>query len=151
NLKRCRAEALVEKALAEAEQEPGAHEARININVLGDVVCDEYLMGCALRLAIANALQFSQPGAQHMVQIRGGQSADGSWAFEIADNGVGLAREYWDKAFHMFWKLDRHRPAPSLGSGLAIVRRVLRRHGGEARFIDTGEGACLELKLPARS
>src|SRR5262249_38041592 len=138
------------KALREAEQEPGAHAALVDINVTGELIGDEYLIECALRLAIANALQFPKAGADLKVEISGGPSPDGGWIFQIADNGIGLAREYQEKAFLMFWKLERHRVTTSLGAGLSIIRRILRRHGGDARFIDRNAGACLELRLPGR-
>jgi len=149
-LRCCSAEVLVEKALREAEQEPGAHSALVATDVSGHCLVDEYLMGSALRLAIANALQFAKPGVQLKVAISGGSTADGGWSIRIGDNGVGLAPEYREKAFRMFWQLEPHHPGAGPGSGLAIIRRIVRRHGGEARFLDCAAGACLELRLPGR-
>src|SRR5262249_37295234 len=150
-LRSCSAEALVERALREAEQEPGAHVALVATDVSGDLVGDEYLMGCALRLAITNALQFAKPDAELKVAVSAGSTPNGGWSIRIGDNGVGLAPEYREKAFRMFWRLDPHRPGAGPGAGLAIVRRILRRHGGEARFLDCAAGACIELCLPGRS
>jgi signal transduction histidine kinase len=52
----------------------------------------------------------------------------------------------------MFWRLNPDDTAGGVGAGLAIVRRIVRRHGGEARFVPGAAGACVEVELPlARS
>jgi light-regulated signal transduction histidine kinase (bacteriophytochrome) len=70
------------------------------------------------------------------------------WRMQIADNGLGVEPAYRDKAFGMFRRLNGESAYPGVGAGLAICRRVARRHGGEVRFLDCAEGACVELALP---
>jgi signal transduction histidine kinase len=48
----------------------------------------------------------------------------------------------------MFQHLNGEEAYLGVGAGLAICRRIARRHGGEASFIDRAEGACFELALP---
>jgi signal transduction histidine kinase len=66
----------------------------------------------------------------------------------IADNGQGIAPEHRERVFGMFQHLNGEESYLGVGAGLAICRRIARRHGGEARFIDRAEGACFELALP---
>jgi signal transduction histidine kinase len=48
----------------------------------------------------------------------------------------------------MFRRLNGEDEFPGVGAGLAICRRIARRHGGDVRFIECEGGACAELSLP---
>jgi light-regulated signal transduction histidine kinase (bacteriophytochrome) len=48
----------------------------------------------------------------------------------------------------MFHRLHGEDAFPGVGAGLAICRRIARRHDGALAFLDRAEGACIELALP---
>ena len=139
---------VVERALAELAASDGGHPARISIDVVGDVFADARLLIMAVRLGLANALQFGREGADLAIDVKGALDKDGGWRLEIADNGEGLPRQYHEKAFGMFWRLDPS--APGVGAGLPTIRRIARRHGGEARLLEAVEGVRLEIAIPAK-
>jgi signal transduction histidine kinase len=66
----------------------------------------------------------------------------------VRDNGVGVEPRHREAAFAMFRRLNGGDVYPGAGAGLAICRRIARRHGGEARFVDCAEGACVEFAVP---
>jgi light-regulated signal transduction histidine kinase (bacteriophytochrome) len=137
---------VVERALVELGQREAARAAHIEVDVTGEVFADARLLILAIRLALANALDAAREGIDLSIVIRGANDRDGSWVLEIADNGEGLAREYRERAFAMFWRLD---PATAgIGAGLPTLRRIVRRHNGEARFLEAGVGAHLEITIP---
>jgi light-regulated signal transduction histidine kinase (bacteriophytochrome) len=70
------------------------------------------------------------------------------WVGRVMDEGIGLDPAYHEKAFRMFWRLNPDCTASGVGAGLALVRRIVRRHGGEARFLPSAAGACIEVGLP---
>ena len=70
----------------------------------------------------------------------------------VTDDGPGIAAADLDRVFDRFTRLDdgRARDAGGAGLGLAIVRELVRRQGGEVRLTDAGPGLRVEIRLPAR-
>jgi light-regulated signal transduction histidine kinase (bacteriophytochrome) len=145
-LRRWPARSVIERALVELKSNHSALEAAVRVDVEGDVYGDARLLIAAARLALENAMKFGRDGAPVIVEVRGRMDADGAWRLQISDNGEGLGRQYWDKAFGMFWRLDPD--TPGLGVGLPMLRRIARRHGGDAYFADAEVGARLEIVIP---
>jgi light-regulated signal transduction histidine kinase (bacteriophytochrome) len=79
---------------------------------------------------ITNAVKFrgDEPPRIH-VSVREG---DGEWTFSVADNGIGIEAEYFDRIFVIFQRLQGRAEYPGSGVGLAICKRIIERHGGRA-------------------
>ena len=54
-----------------------------------------------------------------------------AYRFAVADNGPGIAAKYHDKIFQLFQKLDIKPQVDSIGIGLALVKKIIERSGGE--------------------
>ena len=69
----------------------------------------------------------------------------------VMDDGPGIRGEDRERVFERFVRLDeaRGRPEGGTGLGLAVARAIARMHGGEVRVADAGDGAVLEVVLPA--
>ena len=77
--------------------------------------------------------------------------ADGAYqVITVTDDGPGIPAEDRDRVFDRFTRLDdaRARDAGGAGLGLAIVRELVRRHGGTVALDDAGPGLRIELRLP---
>lgn len=122
--------------------------ADISVDGDGVVVGDGDLLTLALRELIDNALKFSQPERPCVVHVSV-KHQNGRVTVRVTDNGIGLPSDLREKAFRMFWQRKPNGLAGGIGAGLAICRRVARRHGGDVRFLDHDDGCCLELDLPA--
>jgi light-regulated signal transduction histidine kinase (bacteriophytochrome) len=121
--------------------------AEISLEQLGEVYADPELLAIAFVRLMDNAIKFGRPDLPPRIIIRAAHDK-AFWRMQISDNGLGVEPAYRDVAFRMFRRLHGPNAYPGVGAGLAICRRIARLHGGEANFIDSAEGACVELALP---
>jgi PAS domain S-box-containing protein len=105
--------------------------ARIELRPLPTVRADRNALGQVFANLIGNALKSLDPERPGVVEIR----ADGADppVFVVRDNGVGIPLEYQPKIFQVFQHV-RPGPAQGEGMGLAIVHRIVERHGGRIWF-----------------
>lgn len=96
---------------------------------------------------VANAVKYSRPGAGRRIRI-GSRETAAAVAWFVEDAGVGFDQEYAGKLFQPFQRL--HGPEfEGCGIGLAIVRRIVDRHGGEVGATGrVGAGAQFHFTLP---
>lgn len=96
---------------------------------------------------IENAIKYNKEGGTVSVAI----AEDESFAkVIITDTGSGIAKEDWDKIFEPFFRVDksRSRSMGGAGLGLALVKEIAVRHGGDVRVIESSErGSSIELSL----
>ena len=110
---------------------------------------DRQMLGRAFANLINNAVKYSPAGADVDVAI---DRRAGDWRLTVADAGPGIAKERQSELFQRFRRVV---PAGStdpggVGLGLAFVRVVARKHGGEASVeSDTGRGARFLFVIPA--
>ncbi|HZX31410.1 MAG TPA: CHASE domain-containing protein [Rhodocyclaceae bacterium] len=97
---------------------------------------------------IANAVKFSRPRPQPLVEI-GCISEDSEQRYFVRDNGVGFDRAQATQLFGVFKRFHKAERFPGTGVGLAIVHRIVTKHGGrvwaESRV---DQGATFYFALP---
>jgi PAS domain S-box-containing protein len=120
---------LVDQVVAELDRETRNRDIEWNIAELPSVVGDPGLLKQIFVNLLSNAVKYSRPRARAMIEI-GQEKKDGETIFYIRDNGVGFNMKYSDKLFGVFQRLHRAEEFEGTGVGLAIVDRVIRRHGG---------------------
>jgi signal transduction histidine kinase len=137
--------ALAREVIAELN---AAGLARISLSALPQAAADAALLKQVWSNLISNALKYSGKRPDASVEI-GGRQAPGENVYWVRDNGVGFDMRYVDKLFAVFQRLHRAEEFPGTGVGLAIVQRVVARHGGRVwAESKPGEGACFYFALP---
>jgi len=100
---------------------------------------------------IDNAVKYSGKVSQPSIVVRGREEAD-RIVYEITDNGVGFDDRYSDRLFGVFQRLHRPHEYPGTGVGLAIVHRIVTRHGGEVwAKSEVDRGATFGFALPKKA
>ncbi len=99
---------------------------------------------------ISNAIKYTLPKAECVIEISG-SAKDGLCTYTIKDNGVGFNPKYTDKLFGLFQRLHRSAEFEGSGVGLAIVQRIIHRHGGQVWGEgQIGAGATFYFTIPER-
>jgi signal transduction histidine kinase len=97
---------------------------------------------------IDNAVKYSSKVAAPKIVVRGHEEAD-RVVYEVVDNGVGFDSRYSGTLFGVFQRLHGAREYPGTGVGLAIVQRIVTRHGGEVwATAEIDQGATFGFALP---
>lgn len=126
-----------------------ASEAIITHDPLPVVMADHMQMVQLFTNLISNAVKFHRPGVMPMVHIRARKNGQ-FWEFSVADNGIGIELEYFERIFVIFQRLHSRQEYEGTGIGLAIARKILERHGGELWISSTvGRGTTFYFTLPA--
>ena len=138
---------LAEEAVAELR---GPYpNTQIAVGALPRANVDPVMMRQVFGNLIGNALKFSAGAAAPRVEI-GCRKADGGTEFCVRDNGAGFDMQYAGKLFGMFQRMHGAGEFPGTGVGLAIVKRLLDRHGGSIKAEATpGRGAAFYFTLGA--
>ena len=112
------------------------------------VTADGVLLRQVMRNLLENALKFTASVAAPRVEIRAERSA-GQTTITISDNGVGFPAESAGEVFQVFQRLSHEDSYEGTGVGLAIVKRIVIRHGGQVFASgQVGQGATFGFTLP---
>lgn len=110
---------------------------------------DPNLVGQVWRNLIGNAVKYTGPTAGRRIEV-GGYERDEMNIYFVKDNGVGFDPTYSHKLFGVFQRLHEFTEFEGTGIGLAIVQRVVERHGGRAwAESQVGDGATFWFTLPS--
>ncbi len=139
---------LVESAVGEIRTSNNS-AVHIDIATLPSVDGDPALLRQVWANLLSNAYKYSAPrGDQARIVVAGERKGD-QMHYWVGDNGVGFDMRYADKLFGVFQRLHPQDQFEGTGVGLAIVQRIISRHGGKiSATAEEGRGACFTFELP---
>jgi light-regulated signal transduction histidine kinase (bacteriophytochrome) len=113
--------------LTVAIQESGAVITR-DPEPLPNITADGQQLAQVFQNLIGNAIKFR---GERKPEIRVTARREGlDWVFSVADNGIGIEPQYFERVFRMFQRLHTRAKYPGTGIGLAICKKIVERHGG---------------------
>ncbi len=116
---------------------------------LPTVLADPSQLRQVFQNLVGNAIKFGRADVPVTIHISARQQ-DGKVLFSVADNGIGIEPEYREKIFVVFERLHGRERYEGSGIGLAIVKRIVERHGGRIGVeSEVGKGSTFYFTLPA--
>jgi len=144
--------AILQESVAIVQEEPEAVDRSIALNLpqapwpLPEVQGDEDLLMLALLNLLGNAIKFSGPGAR--IEVRAFEDAE-MVIVEVADTGPGIPEAEVPFVWQELYRGRGARGVPGSGLGLALVRAITERHGGQVTIRSRiRQGTVVTMKLP---
>lgn len=139
---------LLEKVIQELQPETAGRNIVWKKGFLPWVQADASLLRQVLSNLIFNAIKYTRPRDPAEIEIGCMSEADETVIF-VRDNGVGFDMQYADKLFGVFQRLHSQEDFEGTGIGLANVRRIVARHGGQTwAEAEIDKGATFYFSLP---
>jgi len=125
-------------------------QAEITHDSLPLIVADSGQITRVFQNLIGNALKFRRKGKKPKIHISA-RKEDNEYVFSVSDNGIGLEEEYSDRIFEVFKRLHAIGEYQGAGIGLAIVKRIIDRHGGKV-WVESklGKGSTFYFTVPIK-
>jgi PAS domain S-box-containing protein len=143
-------DALVGDVVRELQDTLGDRVVEWNLQPLAATRADRALMQHVWVNLLGNALKFTRSRRSAVIEV-GCRSEGGEDIYYVKDNGVGFAMEYAHKLFGVFQRLHRYEEFEGTGVGLALVQRIVQRHGGRVWAEGRVDGgATFYFSLPHR-
>jgi PAS domain S-box-containing protein len=138
---------LVEDLVGQFRESSDGRGIDWQLEELPTVDGDAGLIKIAVGNLLSNAVKFTRPRERATIHIRPVDS-DGQVGLAVEDNGVGFKMAYAGKLFGMFQRLHRPDEFEGNGAGLAVVQRIVHKHGGRVwAEAEPGSGATFYLTL----
>jgi signal transduction histidine kinase len=138
---------MAREVAAELELSDPAREVEFCIADGLKAVGDETLVRLVLTNLLGNAFKYTGKTEGARIEFSA-REQDGVQVFQVRDNGAGFDMKYADKLFAAFQRLHKSEDFEGTGVGLAIVQRIIHRHGGLIRAeAQPGKGAAFYFTL----
>ena len=140
--------ALVQAVVQELQQANADRTVAVTVAPLPPAMGDRALLRQVLTNLIGNAFKFTRQRPDARVEI-GSRDDNGERVYYVSDNGAGFDMQYASKLFGVFQRLHPAADFEGTGVGLALVQRIILRHGGRVWGKgQVNEGATFQFTLP---
>jgi signal transduction histidine kinase len=141
---------LAHEVVKELQPAVANSKLRVDIEPIPPATGDRAMMHQVFVNLLSNAIKFSSTRESAMIKVGGAIEGDEA-VYYVKDNGAGFDMQYADKLFGVFQRLHAVNEFEGTGIGLAIVQRIITRHGGRVWAEGkVNEGATIYFALPAK-
>jgi len=124
-------EEIVQYTISSLKNSIDGNDVEITYENLPKVTADSGQLLQLFHNLVGNAIKFRQfqiPPKIHISAVK--DEENNEYIFSVADNGIGIEEEYFDRIFTIFQKLHTREEYPGTGMGLSVAKRIVERHGG---------------------
>lgn len=142
------AEKALNDALYNLQSSVEECNAEVTYDPLPVIFADENQIIELFQNLISNSLKFSKEGVPPKIHVSARKEGN-EYVFSVQDNGIGIEEQYMDKIFEVFKRLHPIGEYEGTGIGLAIVKRIMERHGGHVWAESSlGKGSNFYFTVP---
>ncbi|MBC7183920.1 MAG: hypothetical protein H5U30_10185, partial [Marinobacter sp.] len=127
----CNPNRILQEVLQDMETTISQENAEIRIEPLPLLEGDASQIRQVFQNLLSNSVKFHQTGHPPEIFIYPDNAKKDSWTLVFSDRGIGFEQRYADKLFHPFQRLHQRSQYQGTGIGMAIVKKILDRHGAE--------------------
>jgi len=135
----------VQEALENLQSTITARHAVVRANPLPHLPIEHVQLVQVFQNLIANGIKYNRSPAPSVKVSALRQGTD--WLVRIQDNGIGIPEQYQSQLFQPFRRLHDQSEFPGTGVGLAIVKKIIERHGGRIELQSSDSGTCFSFAL----
>ena len=147
-LRPVRSQEALDRALVNLRATIEASGAEITSDALPEINADDTQLTQLFQNLVGNAMKFSRKEDPPRIHVSAEDSGH-EWRFTVADNGIGIEPQYFERIFMVFQRLHTRDEYPGTGIGLAICKKVVDRHGGRIWVEPAhGKGSKFFFTLP---
>jgi light-regulated signal transduction histidine kinase (bacteriophytochrome) len=138
---------VVRQVIEDLRAEQDGRNVEVTIGDLPACEADPVLLKQVWVNLLSNAFKFTQKQENAQIEI-GSRQTEAECIYFVKDNGVGFDMQYVNKLFGVFQRLHRQEDYEGTGVGLAIVQRIVHRHGGRTwAEAEVGKGATFYFTI----
>ncbi|MGB9937321.1 MAG: sensor histidine kinase [Methanobacterium sp.] len=123
------AESILQNTISNLKVAINENKAKITYDRLPAVTVDDKQLSRVFQNLILNAIKFKREDEDPRIHISA-RKDNNDYVFSVSDNGIGIEEKYFDRIFTIFQRLHTQDEYKGTGIGLAIVKRIIERHGG---------------------
>lgn len=139
---------IIKEIIADFQPELKQRVVHWKIHPIPEISADPGLIRQVMANLISNAIKYTRPTGEAQIEI-GAETYQREIVVYVRDNGVGFDMQFADKLFGVFQRLHRSEDFEGTGVGLALVERIVRKHGGRVwAESDPGKGAAFFFAIP---
>ncbi|MFZ3206872.1 MAG: ATP-binding protein [Pseudomonas sp.] len=140
---------VLSEVLEDMESTLERTQAQVDYAQLPTIMGDATQLRQVLQNLISNAVKFQAPGVRPVIRIYTEHEDVATWNLCVADNGIGFDEKYLDRIFNPFQRLHSHQAYAGTGIGLAVVKKIVERHGAHISAISSpGKGSVFCITFP---
>ena len=121
---------LVQNIWAEFQKHESDRKIDFRVDEIPEALADDVTMKQVWANLVSNALKYTKHREKTVIEV-GCEGTGHRATYFIRDNGIGFDMRYYDKLFGVFQRLHSPEQFEGTGVGLAIVQRIIARHGGK--------------------
>jgi PAS domain S-box-containing protein len=139
---------IFQEVLQDMETTIARENAQIHIGELPDTFGDATQLRQVFQNLLSNAIKFHEPEQRPEISVTAESIDKDQWTLVVSDQGIGFDERYADKLFHPFQRLHQKNGFAGTGIGMAIVKKILDRHGAQVSVkSQPGQGTTFRIRF----